>query len=249
MKDNSRVKVSGQSSEVGREGYANLQGWLIRDGYYEYIVNKTFTSGSVNDIIRTGEGANAFCTYISDENTQLMIFFVTEQYASEMELIPLTDVHNTGPITFQFGDNYYDPDFGLINDITFTNNTDKRITGAFSLLIYYPDAYCNACRGWAEPHEDSITAQLYPVDIDLAPGESMTETAYFGSKHNMTNLKYVWVEYDDAAERTQYLNKVGAIPDFTVEYEKNGYFTYWRVDADYLAQYPYNISFAAVNHK
>lgn len=251
LKDNSRVTVSGQSSQDDREGYANLQGWFIRDGYYEYVVNQSFTSGSINDIIRADEGANAFCTYISNGNTQSMVFFVTEQVASEMEIISLTDEPTTEPITFQFGDNYYDSDIGPINDITFTNNTDERITGAFTLLIYNPEAFCNECfYECGEAHRDIIGAFLYPVDIDLAPGESMTETAFFGSKYNMTELKYVWVEYDDAAEREQYLNKAGSTPDATVEYgERYGYLAYWHLDAGYLTQYPYNITFAPVNHK
>lgn len=177
-------------------------------------------------------------------------FYYTHAYPGLAELFGI-EVESRPPISFNFDDNYYISDLGPINDITFTNNSNERISGAFSLLIYNPEAFCVACRyGVADEHDDAIIAHLYPVDIDLDPGESMTQTAYFGAEYNMTRLKYVWVEYDDAAERAQYLNKAGATPDISVEYgESYDYLAYWHLDADYLAQYPYNITFAPVNHK
>ena len=141
LKDNSRVKVSGQSSmlDSGHEGYANLQGWKIYDGYYEYVVNKTFTSGSVNDMIRADEGANAFCAYIMDGNTKRMTFFVTEQYASEMDLIPLTNEPNTASTMFQSTATLTaaamaDMDYNSFT-VTVTNNTDATDVGIVALVL------------------------------------------------------------------------------------------------------------------
>lgn len=150
-------------------------------------------------------------------------------------------------ITFQFDDDYFESDVGPINDVTFTNNTDERVTGVYSLLYYSPEAHCSACRNRGSKHVDEVTACLYAIDLDLAPGESVTKHMYFGSYGQLTHMNFVWVEYDDAAERATYFDKAGnhsgpTCPD-------DSYLSYLFVDTEYLAQYPYNITFAPLTHK
>lgn len=156
-------------------------------------------------------------------------------------------------LSIRFDDDYYMSDIGPINDLTITNNTTEPITGVYTLLLYYPKMYCLDCSSGLKQlsHTDNPSADIYPFDLNLAPGESIIKTAYFGSERNLTGTKFVWVEYDDAAERDTYLNDSALFRTNTVDYAASydNYVGYWVIqDAAYLARYPYDITLEPVKH-
>ena len=161
-------------------------------------------------------------------------------------------------LTIRFDDNFYDSDIGPINDVTITNNTGAAVNGVYTLLMYSPKMYCEACNtnGLISPHKDEPLAEIYSFDLTLDPGESATYTLYFGVARSLASSKFVWVEYDDAAERARYLNSNALFETDTLEYaaeytpKYGNYIGYYDVvDAAYLAQYPYNITLQPVAHK
>lgn len=161
-------------------------------------------------------------------------------------------------LDIQFDDDFFNSDIGPINNVTITNNTGAAVDGVYTLLMYSPKMQCKACNsnGIIPTHKDEPAAELYSFDLDLAPGKSATYTLYFGRSRSLASTKFVWVEYDDAAERARYLNSKALFQTDTLEYaakytpEYGQYVGYYDVeDESYLAQYPYNITLQPVTHK
>lgn len=194
------------------------------------------------------------------EETGIMTFYNKEdvkvQFREYQYLYPgLTDLFGIKlqPIGLRFGDDVFMSDMGPINDLIITNNTKEKISGVYSMLIYSPKLRCDACAYGAdeEGHRDRPSAEIYSIDLDLEPGESITKHAYLGGYRSLATSKIVWVEYDDAAERETYLNsEYLGMTDTVGVYEEDGYIGYRTVDDKaYLEGFPYNIKFDAVVHK
>ena len=154
--------------------------------------------------------------------------------------------------SIRFGDEFYATDFyGYHNDITFTNNTNEPIKGAFSLLLYTDRLWCGACNGMLHETEHIArpAGQIYSIDLDLAPGESYTTGFYFNGPKNLATTKYILVEYDDAAEREQYLSSSLLSPPEQTDLPPDMH-GYWIVeDEAYLKAFPYGIDFKPFTHK
>lgn len=200
--------------------------------------------------------------------------FVGERQASELETIGTMNFHSfyeegqyvydylfpgidnifeldLRPISIHFDDDFYESDYGHCNSVTFRNNTNEPVKGAFSLLLYSDRLKCDACSGKksATVHSETPRALIYSIDLDLEPGEKTSFNFYFNSAWNMATTKYILVEYDDAAERSQYLNSSYLSNDLAFA-ENNGYVKYLRVlDKAYLEAFPYNIEFNTLTHR
>lgn len=189
------------------------------------------------------------------EQSGTMTFHDEAEWTAYQHLYPgiaeLFDI-DLKPISIRFGDDFYATDFyGYHNEITFTNNTKEHIKGVFSLLLYTDRLWCGACNGviYETEHRAKPAGQIYSIDLDLEAGESYTTGFYFNSEKNLATTKYILVEYDDAAEREQYLSsKLLSPPEQTdLPPDLHGY---WTVeDKAYLEAFPYGIDFKPFTHE
>lgn len=165
------------------------------------------------------------------------------------------------PLKIEFEDEYFMSDYGPLYGLTVTNTSDQAIEGAYSLLVYEPEAYCNACtlgKAYYEKnpefgsyvHRDGVTAMVFPMDIDLAAGESKHVTMRFQTVYTLSNCRFIWVEYDNAAERETYLTSDALYEDVYHSGETTDVVWGYKVeDQSFLTAYPYHLTFTPIQHK
>jgi len=180
----------------------------------------------------------------------------TDEYGDEVytsvPVIITRDNDALKPISIHFDDDYFMSDYGPVNSVTLRNNTKEHVKGAYTLLLYKDRLSCSACNGsrFEKEHIARPSALIYSIDLDLAPGESYTGEFYFNTEWNLATTGFMFVEYDDAAERAQYLSSDALSFDASFEDPAEGYHGYWRVmDKSYLEAFPYGIDFKPFTHK
>lgn len=95
-------------------------------------------------------------------------------------------------------DNYQRFDSGVGYESTLTNTTGKPLQGSYALLTYFPQKYLDY------DGTEAFQAQVQPIDVDLAAGESMSLTLYSGF-FGLANANLVWISFEDQAERDAFL--------------------------------------------
>lgn len=89
-------------------------------------------------------------------------------------------------------------DTGVGYESTLTNTTGKPLQGSYALLTYFPQKYTDRLGAAA------FQAQVQPIDVNLAPGESTSLTLYSGF-FGLANANLVWISFEDQAERDAFL--------------------------------------------
>ena len=226
----------------------------FHDGKATVFVSDAF--GSVNgaqvaEINKSGAKSNAR-TWNTDDLVGLYLIGDNGYMPDAVEEQP------SSPLQIEFEDGYFLSDFGPLYGLTFTNSSSQPVQGAYSLLVYKPEAYCSACalgKAYYEKHpglgdyehRDDMIATVFPIDMDLAGGESKTVSLRFQVTYTLSDYRFVWVEYDDAAERKTYLTSDALHED---PYSAEGVIKGYTVeDKSFLTSYPYNLTFASLQHK
>lgn len=226
---------------------------VFTDGNFTETAYGGFTvkGAQVAEINKSGAKSNAR-TWNSDDLVGLYLIGDNGYMPDAVEEQP------SSPLQIEFEDGYFLSDFGPLYGLTFTNSSSQPVQGAFSLLVYKPEAYCSACtlgKAFYEKHpgygsyvhRDDIAATVFPIDMDLAAGESKTVSMRFQEIYRLSDCRFVWVEYDDAAERKTYLTSDALYED---PYSAEGVIKGYKVeDKSFLTSYPYNLTFAPLQHK
>jgi len=79
-------------------------------------------------------------------------------------------------------------DFGITYTIQITNTSDQNITGVYSLLSY----------------SNLNSGQFLCFDVNLAPGESVTESRSSGF-YALSHYNMIWMSFNDIQERSEFL--------------------------------------------
>lgn len=111
---------------------------------------------------------------------------------------PEEPVPSGSALQLKISDEYGLLDTGLYYESTLTNTTDQPIQGYYALLTYFPQKYIE-CTG-----AEAFQAQVQPIDVNLAPGESTSLTLYSGF-FGLANANLVWISFEDQAERDAFL--------------------------------------------
>lgn len=101
-------------------------------------------------------------------------------------------------------------DTGLGYQATLTNTTTEAIRGCYALLSYFPRKYQDSSGS------GTFYAQVQPIDVDLAPGKTVSLEVYSGV-FGIANARLVWVAFEDEAERSAFLAD-DALNDLNVNY-------------------------------
>ncbi len=246
------------------DAYDSMGGVYV--GYFHDGKATVFTSGSfvetayggftvkgaqIAEINKSGAKSNAR-TWGTDDLVGLYLIGDNGYMPDAVEEQP------SSPLQIEFEDSYFLSDYGPIYSLTFTNSSSQPVQGAYSLLVYKPEAYCSACtlgkafyekhpRYGSYVHRDDIAATVFPIDMDLAAGESKTVSMRFQATYTLSDYRFVWVEYDDAAERKTYLTSDALYED---PHSAEGVIKGYKVeDKSFLTSYPYNLVFAPLQHK
>ncbi|RHR04838.1 WG repeat-containing protein [Pseudoflavonifractor sp. AF19-9AC] len=214
----------------------------------------TVKGAQVAEINKSGSKSSAR-TWSSDELTRLYLIGDNGYMPDGVEEQP------SSPLKIEFEDDYFLSDFGPLYSLTVTNTSSQPVQGAYSLLVYEPEAICWACtRGKAYyekylgmenyVHRDDVQARVFPIDLDLAAGESKTFSMRFQGICFLSDCRFIWVEYDNAAERETYLTSDALSEDVYHSGETTGpVWGYGVEDQSFLTAYPYNLTFAPLTHK
>lgn len=229
---------------------------VFTDGNFAETAYGGFTvkGAQVAEINKSGAKSNAR-TWNSDDLVGLYLIGDNGYMPDAVEEQP------SSPLQIKFEDGYFLSDYGPLYSLTFTNSSSQPVQGAYSLLVYEPEAYCSACtlgKAFYEKHpgygsyvhRDDIAATVLPIDMDLAAGESKTVSMRFQEIYRLSDCRFVWVEYDDAAERKTYLTSDALCEDIYHSGETSEVvWGYVVEDQSFLTAYPYNLTFAPLQHK
>lgn len=83
---------------------------------------------------------------------------------------------------------------------TVSNHGTERVTGYYALLSYWPETDYHAPTVIAPTESEHFRGQILPLDIDLAPGRSMSgdcEAVATG----WSTMTHKWIKFDSKAER------------------------------------------------
>jgi hypothetical protein len=112
-------------------------------------------------------------------------------------LAKLLGIKVKAPLSFNIMESTYLLDNGYSYNYKLTNNTDAPIRKYSAFITYLPEMQM-------DNGEQVFRGQIHAVDVDLAPGASVTNpiVSNFGC---LSTYKVLWIDFDSLAEREAFL--------------------------------------------